>query len=432
MKYASVCSGIEAPTVAWHSMGWRPVWFCENAPFPSAVLKYHYPTVPNLGDLNQLHEQKEIHRPIDLIFGGTPCPSFSSAGSRSGLSDSRGQLAIKFFRLAKQLRPRWLVWENVTGAFSSNERKDFGFLLRLLEECGYSCAWRTLDAQFFGVPQRRRRIFIVGYLGTNWRYPTAVLFDAHGLRWNPKKGRKTGEEIAGPLSSRVKSGGFPGTDGALSGLIQPITGPLMSGGKTAGSATLQDAESGQLIVSSKVDAFKPSVVRNGRGMPAPIHPALCAEISATTDTRPVIFDSQQITSLTNRSNPKPGDPAPTLTAKYQGDFLINFNADQITNPNDRTNIIDGAPASPLLAKAKNNCVIGQKAGGVRRLTPLECERLMGLPDNYTKIPWRGKPRERCPDGHRYRACGNSIVVPVLKWLGDRIQAVEAIIKNQDQ
>lgn len=269
MKYASVCSGIEAPTVAWHSMEWKPMWFCENAPFPSAVLKYHYPTVPNLGDLNFIHEKEEIHQPIDLIFGGTPCPSFSSAGNKQGLVDERGKLAIKFFKLVGQLRPRWMVWENVPGVFSRNKGRDFGRMLGTLAELGYSCAWRVLDAQYFGVPQRRRRIFIVGYLGTDWRRPAAVLFNPKGLSWNIEKSRKKRKEITGPLSARTKSGGFPGTDGALNGMIQPVA-------------------------------------------PSSIHPALLANISATIDVRPLIYDCNQITSPENRSNPKIGDATPCL------------------------------------------------------------------------------------------------------------------------
>lgn len=177
MKYLSVCSGIEAATVAWHGLGWEPVAFAEIEAFPAAVLAHHYPQTPNLGDMRSI--TKESVDAADILVGGTPCQSFSPAGLRKGLEDPRGNLALKFVQIAAAIRPRWVVWENVPGVLRTNGGRDFGSILGALVELGYGVAYRILDACHFGVPQRRRRVFLVGCAG-DWDAPVQVLFDSEG------------------------------------------------------------------------------------------------------------------------------------------------------------------------------------------------------------------------------------------------------------
>jgi DNA-cytosine methyltransferase len=207
MKYGSVCSGIEAASVAWHNLGWEPQWFSEIEQFPSDVLKHRFPTVPNLGDMTTINQNPIAdERPIDLLVGGTPCQSFSVAGLRKGLDDPRGNLMLTFLSIADKLRPKWIVWENVPGVLSSNGGKDFGTFLGALGELGYGFAYRVLDAQHFGVAQRRRRVFVVGYLG-DWRVAAAVLFERESLQGNTKPSRKKREEVTANAEGSVGDAG---------------------------------------------------------------------------------------------------------------------------------------------------------------------------------------------------------------------------------
>jgi len=177
MRYGSVCSGVEAASMAWEPLGWKPVFFSEIEEFPSAVLAKHWPDVPNHGDMTKFEEWGYESGDIDVLVGGTPCQSFSIAGMRGGLDDDRGNLALTYMRMVDQLRPRWTVWENVPGVLSANGGRDFGSIVGALAELGYSCAWRVLDAQNFGVPQRRRRVFLIGCSSGDWRDPSQVLFE---------------------------------------------------------------------------------------------------------------------------------------------------------------------------------------------------------------------------------------------------------------
>jgi DNA (cytosine-5)-methyltransferase 1 len=199
VKYLSVCSGIEAASVAWHPLGWEPVAFSEIEPFPSAVLAHHYPSVPNLGDMTKFQEWPD--EPVDLLVGGTPCQSFSVAGLRKGLEDPRGNLMLTYLAIAQRYRPRWLVWENVPGVLSSNGGRDFGTFLGALGELGYGWAYRVLDAQWFGVAQRRRRVFVVGYLG-DWQRAAKVLFERESVQRNPAPSREAREAVAGTIAAR--------------------------------------------------------------------------------------------------------------------------------------------------------------------------------------------------------------------------------------
>jgi DNA (cytosine-5)-methyltransferase 1 len=217
LRYLSVCSGIEAASVAWHELGWTPVGFSEIEPFPCAVLKHRFPTVPNFGDMTKYKEWK-INDPIDLIVGGTPCQAFSVAGLRKGLADPRGNLTLTFLGMVERFRPRWVIWENVPGVLSERTWA-FGSFLGGLGQLGYGWAYRILDAQYFGVAQRRRRVFVVANTGS-WQRAAAVLFEPACMRGDSAPSREAGEETAGTLSSRTTGGGGLGTDFDLAGGLQ--------------------------------------------------------------------------------------------------------------------------------------------------------------------------------------------------------------------
>jgi DNA (cytosine-5)-methyltransferase 1 len=228
--YASVCSGIGTDAVAWHPLGWESAFFSEIEPFPSALLRHYYPEVPNLGDFTRISADAG---PIDLLAGGTPCQAFSVAGRRAGLDDPRGNLTLEFLALAGRLRPRWLVWENVPGVLSIDGGRTFGAFLGLLGKLGYGWAYRVLDAQYFGVPQRRRRVFVVGHLG-DWRPAAAVLFERTSLSGNPAPSREAGQGVTGSLAARTRGGGGLGTDFDLGGGIvnvPPVSLCLNGGGQ---------------------------------------------------------------------------------------------------------------------------------------------------------------------------------------------------------
>lgn len=196
MRYLSVCSGIEAASVAWHDLGFTPIGFSEIEPFPCELLRQRYPSVPNFGDLNGYNEWPLAVGDVDIICGGPPCQAFSVAGLREGMADPRGNLSLLYFGLVAKLRPKWIVYENVPGLLSSRSGSDFSALLSALAECGYGFAYRMLDASHFGLAQRRKRIFIVGCRTGDWRHPTAVLFDGPSSFGNPPKGEKKGKATA--------------------------------------------------------------------------------------------------------------------------------------------------------------------------------------------------------------------------------------------
>jgi DNA (cytosine-5)-methyltransferase 1 len=316
MKYISLFSGIEAATVAWHPLGWEPLFFCEIEDFPSAVLKHHYPNVPNLRDVTTINEGKinvlksRSGGKIDLLVGGSPCQSFSTAGLRKGLADPRGNLMYQYIRLVKAFRPKWIVWENVPGALSSGGGRDFGTLLSALAQFGYGLAYRVLDSQHFGVPQRRRRVFVVGCFG-DAKSAFNVLFEQKGSNRDSEK------------SGKARKNDFSKTQTSIR--------------KHAGVKHILDHK---------------------------LAGTLCAR-------------------------------------DYKGiaaDDFVGGSQKMVVEPHNR----------------------------VRRLTPKECERLQGFPDDYTKIAWNGKAKEDCPNGLRYKALGNSMAVPVMRWIGERIMEVEGI------
>ena len=249
MRYLSVCSGIEAASVAWPT--WTPVAFSEIEPFPCAVLAHHYPDVPNLGDMSKFQEWPDAA--IDVLVGGTPCQAFSVAGLRKGLADPRGNLTLTYLAIAARYRPQWVVWENVPGVLSDSTGA-FGAFLSGLAELGYGWAYRVLDAQYFGLAQRRRRVFVVGSLG-GWASAAAVLFERESLQWNPAPSRQAGQRPAPTLAARTQGGGGLGTDFDLDGgLIPDVVGALTDGAHNGGGLNGQDAYSGRIFATYRQPA----------------------------------------------------------------------------------------------------------------------------------------------------------------------------------
>ncbi|MGX6999854.1 DNA cytosine methyltransferase [Caballeronia sp. KNU42] len=408
MKYGSVCSGIEAASCAWSPLGWEAQWLSEIEAFPSAVLAHHYPTVPNLGDMTKFKEWPDAA--IDLLVGGTPCQSFSVAGLRKGLADPRGNLMLTYLAIAARFTPRWLVWENVPGVLSSNGGRDFGSLLGGLAELGYGFAYRVLDAQYVrveshsrAVPQRRRRVFVVGHLG-DWRRAAAVLFERESMLGNSAPSRQAGQAVAPTLSARTKGGGGLGTDFDCDGGL--VAGTLQASGKAAGSATQQDAESGLLVAHSlRAEGFDASEDGTGRG--TPLVPVLAFDCKSSGQNGFGVGEIASTMRSMGHSNSHQNGG---------GHLAVAFDLQQITSPQNRAQL---SAISPTMAKVSRMHAVENLA--VRRLTPRECERLQGFPDDYTSVISRKKS---AADGPRYKALGNSMAVPVMHWIGSRIQLVE--------
>jgi len=398
MKFLSVCSGIEAASVAWNPIGWEAVGFSEIEPFPCGLLKHHYPSVPNFGDMTKFKEWPDAT--IDVLCGGTPCQSFSVAGLRKGLDDPRGNLMLTFLAIAKRYRPSWVVWENVPGVLSSNGGRDFGSFLGGLAECGYGFAYRVLDAQYFGVAQRRKRVFVVGYLG-DWHRAAAVLFEQHSLQGHPAPSREKGERVAPTIDASFgRLQGCSGQDANNGhGHLIPSTSMCLN----AGGQQRLDAESETLI---------PTI---GGGFDGPVGVTL----HGTDGTASVASFTDLSSSL--RSRIPSGVENSTTTAVMQPVTYEFFN---ITAPVNKQNRQPGDPCHTLARSNTEHAVMMQQMQ-VRRLTPEECEALQGFPRSYTQIPWRKKPASECPDGPRYKALGNSWAVPVARWIGERINKVEA-------
>jgi DNA (cytosine-5)-methyltransferase 1 len=393
---------------------------------------------------------------IDLLVGGTPCQSFSVAGLRKGLADPRGNLALVYLGIADLFKPKWIVWENVPGVLSSGGGRDFGSFLGALAQLGYGFAYRVLDAQWFGVAQRRRRVFVVGYLG-DWRPAAAVLFERQSLSGHPKPSREKREDTSFCL--------------------------------TRGTSQRYDAES-ETMIPVGVPEVMSTLLSSTAGISRPGNAA--TEHETYIPMAPIPYDLHQVTAPVNRQAREPGDPCHTLAKQnahnagivsIQGNLigreaggpqgvgasdegvmytLTKADVHGVAQPmcfqqntRDEVRYIggDGQIAGALAAQAgmkqqnylaqpigldeEQNAMIdafgtlkARTLGGgfegsvmqtnmaVRRLTPVECERLQGFPDNYTEIPWRGKAET--PDGPRYKALGNSMAVPVMKWIGERI------------
>jgi DNA (cytosine-5)-methyltransferase 1 len=374
MRYLSVCSGIEAASVAWESLGWTPVAFAEIEKFPSQVLAHHFPHVPNFGDMNKYKEWDQYieKKSVDVIVGGTPCQSFSVAGLRRGLDDPRGNLALTFLSMVDHYRPTWIVWENVPGVLSSNDGRDFGAFIGALAELRYGFAWRVLDAQYFGVPQRRRRVFLVGHSSGDSRCAAKILFEQESLQWHPKKGRTSKKNSARSVTDGVDQYGIQRTVGTLCADTHP------------GAYSGQDAYTGRLVPvlfqSNQTDAR------------IKIEPHTCQTVLARWGTG-------------GGNTPLVGQPIA---------LAENTIGCQPLNGGNGNGFTVGGPMYTLNATGVHGVAVPI---GVRRLTPTECERLQGFPDGWTDIKQNGKDT---PDGSRYKALGNSMAVPVMRWIGKRI------------
>ena len=646
MNYLSVCSGIEAATMAWHDLGWKPAGFSEIEPFPSAVLAHHYPDVTNFGDMTKFKEWNLDT--VNLLVGGTPCQSFSVAGLRKGLEDPRGNLALTYCGILDHFRPKWFVWENVPGVLSSGGGRDFGSFLGAVAELGYGFAYRVLDAQYFGVAQRRKRVFVVGCFG-DWQSAAKVLFEPESLRRDSPPSRDARKEIAATITARfgnsrnnheelapiwpantastlnasfgnklglenqhINSGAplfvptvyetHPADSRVkeMGNVCQTVTSSWGTGGGNTpfvqvfnitfcdSNGTRKDRKNGGLYVN-ETDTSN-TLTRAGVGtnivqpLAADIYNQSLSDVSQTvrqgvdidhiggvlqdkptaygflptqgSKAHGIGFEEEQAPTLRAgcdsygllqtpigfHVNARPDEmkfeddlsgtmtksqiPGVLETYSIQGSMIgrsdeagpqgngINKDVSFTLNTTDRhavahpivlmdqggsvMNVLEDGTVGTLrrethghepsivtayafdsLAsnsmKSKNpisgcNQVEISKAidnkgvnptcnqGGnavvaptltasndpsrspqstevtnqvaavyattmaVRRLTPVECERLQGFPDNYTNIPWRKKPES--PDGPRYKALGNSMAVPVMEWIGKRIQQVE--------
>ncbi len=328
MRYLSLFSGIEAASVAWEPLGWEPMAFAEIEPFPCAVLAERFPHVPNLGDVSKIDWSefvKKYGRP-DVLIGGSPCQSFSVAGLRKGMDDPRGNLMLEYLRAVDETTPKWIIWENVPGVLSADNGRAFGTLLGALVELGYGFAYRVLDAQFHGVAQRRRRVFVVGCAG-DWKGAAAVLFEQNSLRWDSPSSREKRESLTGATSGRA----------------------------SICMATQQgNAEIG-------ID----------------VCPTITASAGMAGNMQPICMTSTLEHAEIGH------DISPTITAR-------------------------NSKEPPIVSRIQT----------VRRLTPAECERLQGFPDGHTDITFKGKPTSDAP---RYKALGNSMAVPVIRWLGEGIE-----------
>ncbi len=399
MRYVSVCSGVEAASLAWEFLEWKPVWFSEVDKFPSAVLAHRFPHIPNLGDMTKIkcldcekglfeyEIEGALHRrefgKVDLLVGGTPCQSFSVAGNQEGLGGVSG-LALAYVELLKSLRPKWFVWENVPGVFSTNGGADFTRLVRAFDALGYSFAWRVLDVQFcrvdgfpYAIAQRRRRVFVVGHSSGDWRYPAEALFEPRCLPRSLAPRRIKGKD--------ARLGGFEkASEGERRIFCNEVVGTLCAGDSKMPNQ--QMVGDGKLIIhcAKGVDAYNMNVTGD-------VGSCIRAE-GNRNESQPVV--------MTYEHHPQDKRVKSTEVSGTLGTY---------------GNALQG-----------KDTLVQECARAVRRITPIEAERLMGFPDNWTRIPWRGKGVEECPDGLRYKCCGNSMGVNVMRWLGLRIERVERI------
>lgn len=459
MNYLSVCSGVEAATVAWHHMGWNPVGFSEIEKFPSQVLAHHYPSVTNFGDMTK-YKEWNINDSVGLLVGGTPCQSFSVAGLRKGLEDPRGNLALTYVGILDKFRPKWFIWENVPGVLSSGGGRDFGSFLGAVAECGYGFAYRVLDAQHFGVAQRRRRVFVVGCLG-DWESAAQVLFESESLSRNTKPSRKAGKSVTGYVESSfgqyredVVAGTTKASGGVLSGGSETfIVGALDTecGGQKLSHQSINSGHIFAVYENHPSDSrvremgevcqtvtstwgsgggnipFVQNIAYEWHNQDSRIKPI---DVAATLNCNAGGREGHLVQAVAIQGNligrgaggphevgASEGKPMYTLTKTDIHAVAYGFEpgiAKREGNPNRFCEEI-----SPTLrAEMGDNQVSMANNMAVRRLTPVECERLQGFLDNYTNI------KESCPDGPRYKAMGNSMAVPVMRWIGERINGLE--------
>ena len=463
IKFGSVCSGIEAASVAWHPLGWEAAWLAEIEPFPSAVLAHHYPTVPNLGDMTLLPARilsGEIEAP-DVFCGGTPCQAFSIAGLRNSLDDHRGNLSLIFCeianaidqrRLIQQSDPAIIFWENVPGVLNTKDNAFGCFLAGLAGEdspfeiadgkwTSAGCvlgskravAWRTLDAQYFGVAQRRRRVFVVASAREGFN-PTEVLFEFTGERRDTPPSRETGEnatdnvrgsvEVSSPLAARdYKDAGTDGMTKNSAKLV--VTNRLVAFGEYATDGTASTMKS-----RDYKDATDLITVYENH--PADSRVQDMGEVCNTVTSRwgtgggnvPFALQAYSIRedAKANTFSATPldvstciGSLVPSVQSHHAQTFIASTFKVRGECEGGGKGYLGAEEKTFTISATQDQQVFTNMA--VRRLTPTECERLQGFPDGYTNVPFRKKPAS---DGPRYKALGNSWAVPVVAWIGKRI------------
>lgn len=427
MKYLSLFSGIEAATVGWHHLGWECVGVSEIDPFACEVLKQRLPHIPNLGDITKITKEQlneKYPNGLDIVVGGSPCQAFSVAGLRKGLEDPRGNLMLEYIRIVATVRPTYFIWENVPGVLSSNGGRDFGTLLQAMEKLGYQLCWRTFDSKNFGIPQRRRRVFLVGSLANN-RHPFEILFEQESVQGDNTKSRETRQDNtpkttasteehdritlmnpAQPSNPPVETHYAPsliarmGTGGNQVPLIVfPFKNKeiiLLKNNRSDGNM-YENAQHCFTLTAAMgkggghvpMTTYRLAALRTGGTVESKVSPTLTSGMSSG-DTLPVtIYTTEK-------------QYASTLCARdHKGVSSDSFGHDSQHLVNTETK--------------------------VRRLTPIECERLQGFPDNWTQIAWRGKEPKDCPISHRYKCLGNSMTTNVMRWIGERIAGVPTTI-----
>lgn len=451
MRYLSLFSGVEAATLAWEGLGFEPVAFCEFDAFPSAVLAYHWPAVPNLGDVTKITEKQiKALGKIDIVVFGSPCQDLSVAGMRKGFDGERSGLfrdAIKIIGWArKHCGLRFALWENVPGAFTSNKGADFCEVLSSLsgskqpqpEKWGGSgvcfgkaglVEWATLDAQFFGVPQRRRRVFALADFG-DWTRRQPLFPQPDSLRWNFETSREAEEGTASKTGRRLAIGSH--WDDSRN------AHPTLNQSHNTGGIAMSNQELFSQRGGGLVETFPQGMANHlipfdmtafgqyGDGKSASTCKARDYKDATDLVVCPINDKDTRHNGVSGKGSGnglgicENGDSCPTLTTggrhaiyAFQPRIARNGRGDM----HDKVNALTASAGETGKGDA-SPCVAGY--GLVRRLTPVECERLQGMPDNHTRIPWKGRPAEECPDGPRYKAIGNSMAVPVMRWIGEQI------------
>lgn len=499
MRFLSLFSGIEAATRAWEPLGWECAAVAEVEPFPCALLKHHYPEVPNLGDVTKITaDQIRALGRIDLVCGGFPCQDLSVAGKRKGLNNADGTstrsgLFFDAMRIAEWAKPRWLFIENVPGMFSSNSGRDFAAVVGEMAGCEFDVPrdgwrnagvvvgprglveWTVLDAQYHGLAQRRKRVFIVRDSG-DWASRPPIFLEPYRLQWHPVPSREKGQFITPTIRAGAANGGAG--HGARSGdskdeLIVPVAETICVATGQAGAemAPTLNRNHEAPYVASVSPTLRAGGNKTGGDRPPGTDVDTCDSLIVAHSLRgegfdasedgsgrgtplvPVLpFDTTQITSAANYSNPKAGDPCHPLAAGAHAPaiaFPANLSGTQCASAVDIAPSMGAANPTGVAYTTKLHNTGSNNAGKifkeratcldanspppalltatmVRRLTPEECEALQGFPRGHTAIPWRGKPADQCPDGPRYKSIGNSWAVPCARWIGERIEAVQAV------
>lgn len=434
MRYLSLFSGIEAASVAWKPLGWECAAVAEIEPFPCAVLAHHYPDVPNLGDVSRIgpEEIAALGR-IDLVVFGSPCQDLSIAGKRKGLAGERSGLfhiALDVVRWAREYCGcRWALWENVPGAFSSNKGRDFAAVVEQmagLDDCpvppkGWGTEgvavgdeamveWAVLDAQWFGVAQRRRRVFALADFG-DWADRPPVLLEPQSLQGHPAPSRGQGPDATGSTGDGVArcltAGEMKRGDWETCNFVAALTA---NGVGTCGADDNQ-AQAGHLLPT----AYSIMPMNSGTD-----YKARETDIAQPVMTTPVggnqggDYVVQPMVATFNDDG-----TARTLTARHDSSPCADRRPDVVAYGFDWQSGGDcrGLDLKPTVQLQAHQTPASLSAMRVRRLTPTECERLQGFPDGWTQVPYRNKP---AADGPRYKAIGNSMAVPVMAWIGQRL------------